>query len=186
MHPQILKGSQRYEYQFFQFKRKHFKFDKKATKEEQEKAKEGIFKNFTVGMIVDHEGHCNVMEAYEGGRIKVYYTTLRSLGFVDQTSIDQQGISGTVTQIWKDVVIDVRDRESGEIKQTKQKKLIDIKYNIDKCGIIRSPQTTCRACGIDWIIWKDHPQHDCKTAKEITWQGVQKKLAEEVLGKKEK
>ena len=161
MDDNILKGSSRFEYQFFMFKKKIHQSNVKGT---------GTWKSFTVGMVVDSAGHCVVMEAFAGGRIRTYYTSLRSLGFVDQASINKQGISGTVTQIWKEVLVEGK----------KSKKLVEIKYDIDKCGLIRNPTTICRACGIDWFIWKEHPQHDCITAIEIKWEDKQRKLAEEV------
>ena len=166
----VLKGSQRFEYQFFQFKKKTLRTDGV------EAHKEGMFKCLSIGMVIDQVGHCMIMEAYAGGRIRTYYTTLRSLGFVDQLSIDKQNISGTVTQIWED-----RISKEG----IKEKVLVKIIYDIDNCGLIRNPLTICRACGMDWFIWKDHPQHDCKTAVELKWDQEQRKIAKEVLDKKE-
>jgi hypothetical protein len=131
----MLKGSQKYEYQFFFYKTKIHKSNVKG---------EGTWKKVTLGMIVSPDGQCMVLEGYDGGRIRTYFTTLKSLGFVDQQSLDKQGIEGEVERVFDD-----------------KGKLIDVKYKLSVVGLIRDPLTTCHTCGTDWFIWKDHPEGDC-------------------------
>ena len=134
----MLKGSLRYEYQFFHYKTKLLKSNVPGS---------GIYKNLVLGMVVSPTGHCVVMEAYVGGRIRTYFTTLKSLGFVDQLSIDKQGIKGEVERFF----------DKG--------KLIDVKHHLSIVGLRRDPKTICRVCGTDWFIWKNHPEGDCVELK---------------------
>jgi hypothetical protein len=70
----ILKGSQRHNYRFFQFKTVDIQVgdlkDRKTGRHEV---------NLTVGMVVDKEGHCIVLEAMPNVSIRTYYTTVYSL-----------------------------------------------------------------------------------------------------------
>lgn len=71
-----LKGSQQYNHQFFQFK----------TAVQPIGIRKGLpvptqyHVNLTVGMVVDNEGHCIVMEAKEDRSVYTYYTTVYSMG----------------------------------------------------------------------------------------------------------
>lgn len=71
----ILKGSKRHNYRFFQYKTADMQVgnskDRKAGRHEI---------NLTIGMVVDKEGHCIVLEAMPGVVIRTYYTTVYSLG----------------------------------------------------------------------------------------------------------
>jgi hypothetical protein len=66
----VLKGSNRHNYRFFQFKTVDFHVGKIHGKKEI---------NLTIGMITDKEGHCIIMEALPDVNIKTYYTTVHSL-----------------------------------------------------------------------------------------------------------
>ena len=70
----ILKGSRRHNYRFFQYKTVDMQVgnskDRKAGRHEI---------NLTIGMVVDKEGHCIVLEAMPGVVIRTYYTTVYSL-----------------------------------------------------------------------------------------------------------
>lgn len=70
----ILKGSKRHNYRFFQFKTNEMQVgssrDRKAGRHEI---------NLTIGMVVDKEGHCIVLEAMPNVVIRTYYTTVHSL-----------------------------------------------------------------------------------------------------------
>lgn len=70
----ILKGSKQHNYRFFQYKTVDMQVgsskDRKAGRHEV---------NLTVGMVVDKEGHCIVLEAMPNVVIRTYYTTVKSL-----------------------------------------------------------------------------------------------------------
>ena len=70
----ILKGSKRHNYQFFQFKTVNLQIG--ASKEHKSGRRET---NLTIGMVVDKEGHCIVLEAMPNVGIRTYYTTTHSL-----------------------------------------------------------------------------------------------------------
>ena len=70
----ILKGSKRHNYQFFQFKTVDIQLG--ASKERRSGRHEV---NLTIGMVVDKEGHCIVLEAMPHVVIRTYYTTVYSL-----------------------------------------------------------------------------------------------------------
>jgi len=70
----ILKGSKKHNYRFFQFKTVDLQLGK--TKNRNSGRHEV---NLTIGMVVDKEGHCIVLEAMSGVNIKTYYTTVHSL-----------------------------------------------------------------------------------------------------------
>ena len=71
----IIKGSKRHNYRFFQFKTIDMQLgDSKYHKAGRREV------NLTIGMVVDKEGHCIVLEAMPNVVIKTYYTTVYSLG----------------------------------------------------------------------------------------------------------
>lgn len=70
----ILKGSQRYNYRFFQYKT----VDMQVGPSKVRKAGRHEI-NLTIGMVVDKEGHCIVLEAMPNVVIRTYYTTVHSL-----------------------------------------------------------------------------------------------------------
>lgn len=70
----ILKGSNRHNYRFFQFKTADMQVGKSKTRRS---GKHDI--NLTIGMVVDKEGHCVVLEAMPDVVIRTYYTTVQSL-----------------------------------------------------------------------------------------------------------
>ena len=70
----VLKGSKRHNYRFFQFKTVDLQLG--ASKERRSGTHEV---NLTIGMVVDKEGHCIVLEAMPDVNIKTYYTTVKSL-----------------------------------------------------------------------------------------------------------
>lgn len=69
---QRIRGSKIYEYQFFQAKLAKMRLDRPGST--------GETYGLQVGMIVDQEGHCVVMELSADYAIKMYYTTVDSLG----------------------------------------------------------------------------------------------------------
>lgn len=70
----ILKGSKRHNYRFFQFKTVDLQVGRSKNR------KSGRHEtNLTIGMVVDKEGHCIVLEALPEVNIKTYYTTVHSL-----------------------------------------------------------------------------------------------------------
>ena len=71
----ILKGSKRHNYRFFQYKTAEMQLG--ASKERKAGRHEV---NLTIGMVVDSEGHCIVLEAFPDVVIRTYYTTVYSLG----------------------------------------------------------------------------------------------------------
>ena len=70
----IIKGSKRYNYRFFQFKT----VDQQLGKSKDRRSGRHEV-NLTIGMVVDKEGHCIVLEAMPGVIIRTYYTTVHSL-----------------------------------------------------------------------------------------------------------
>lgn len=85
----IIKGSKKHNYRFFQFKTVDMQVgnskDRKAGRHEV---------NLTIGMVVDKEGHCIVLEAMPGVNIRTYYTTVRSIGLnLDLFEIDLNEIT---------------------------------------------------------------------------------------------
>ena len=70
----ILKGSKQHSYRFFQYKTIDFQIG--ASKDKNSGRYEV---NLTIGMVVDKEGHCIVLEAKPNVGIKIYYTTVYSL-----------------------------------------------------------------------------------------------------------
>lgn len=70
----ILKGSRRHNYRFFQFKT----VDMQIGNSRERKAGRNEV-NLTIGMVVDKEGHCVVLEALPEINIKTYYTNVHSL-----------------------------------------------------------------------------------------------------------
>ena len=70
----VLKGSKRHNYRFFQFKTIDFQVGRSRERNS------GRYEaNLTIGMVVDKEGHCIVLEALPEVNIKTYYTTIHSL-----------------------------------------------------------------------------------------------------------
>ena len=70
----VLKGSKQHNYRFFQFKTVELQVGKSSDR------KSGRHEsNLTIGMVVDKEGHCIVLEAMPEVNIKMYYTTVYSL-----------------------------------------------------------------------------------------------------------
>ena len=80
----IIKGSKRYNYRFFQYKTIDMQLgDSKYHKAGRREV------NLTIGMVVDKEGHCVVLEAMPDVVIRTYYTTVYSLGLnLDLFEID--------------------------------------------------------------------------------------------------
>jgi len=70
----VLKGSKRHNYRFFQFKTVDFQLGKSK---DRNSGRHEI--NLTIGMVVDKEGHCIVLEALPDVNIRTYYTTVHSL-----------------------------------------------------------------------------------------------------------
>ena len=70
----ILKGSKRHNYRFFQFKTIDLQVGKSKIRNS---GRHEV--NLTIGMVVDKEGHCIVLEAMPEVNIKTYYTTVHSL-----------------------------------------------------------------------------------------------------------
>jgi len=70
----VLRGSKRHNYRFFQFKTVDIQLGK--TKERRSGRHEV---NLTIGMVVDKEGHCIVLEALPGVNVRTYYTTVHSI-----------------------------------------------------------------------------------------------------------
>lgn len=70
----ILKGSKQHNYRFFQYKT----VDMQVGSSKNRRAGRHEI-NLTVGMVVDKEGHCIVLEAMPGVVIRTYYTTVHSL-----------------------------------------------------------------------------------------------------------
>lgn len=70
----ILKGSQRHNYRFFQFKTVVMQV---GNSRGQQSGRHEV--NLTIGMVIDKEGHCIVLEAMPGVIIRIYYTTIHSL-----------------------------------------------------------------------------------------------------------
>jgi len=71
----IIKGSKKHNYRFFQFKTVDMQL---GNSKERKAGKHEI--NLTIGMVVDKEGHCIVLEAMAGVNIRMYYTTVHSIG----------------------------------------------------------------------------------------------------------
>jgi len=71
----IIKGSKRHNYRFFQFKTVDLQLGKSK---ERRSGRHEV--NLTIGMVVDKEGHCVVLEAFPDVVIRTYYTTVHSLG----------------------------------------------------------------------------------------------------------
>ncbi len=85
----ILKGSKRHNYRFFQYKTADMQVG--ASKERRSGRHEV---NLTIGMVVDKEGHCIVLEAFPDVVIRTYYTTVHSLGLnLELFEIDLNKIS---------------------------------------------------------------------------------------------
>ena len=70
----VLKGSKRHNYKFFQYKTVDMQLGKSK---ERNSGRHEV--NLTVGMVVDKEGHCMVLEALPNVVIRTYYTTVYSL-----------------------------------------------------------------------------------------------------------
>lgn len=70
----IIKGSKRHNYRFFQFKTVDMQL---GNSKERRAGRHEV--NLTIGMVVDKEGHCIVLEAMPGVVIRTYYTTVHSL-----------------------------------------------------------------------------------------------------------
>ncbi|MHA1513366.1 MAG: hypothetical protein ACTSRJ_04820 [Candidatus Hodarchaeales archaeon] len=70
----ILKGSKRHNYKFFQFKTIDLQV---GGSKERNSGRHEV--NLSIGMVVDKEGHCIVLEAAPDINIKTYYTTVHSL-----------------------------------------------------------------------------------------------------------
>ena len=70
----VLRGSKRHNYRFFQFKTVDLQLGK--TKERRSGRHEV---NLTIGMVVDKEGHCIVLEALPNVNVRTYYTTVHSI-----------------------------------------------------------------------------------------------------------
>jgi len=70
----VLKGSKKHNYRFFQFKTVDLQLGKSK---ERRSGRHEV--NLTIGMVVDKEGHCIVLEAMPEVNIKTYYTTVHSL-----------------------------------------------------------------------------------------------------------
>ena len=70
----ILKGSKRHNYRFFQFKTVDLQL---GSTKERRSGKHEV--NLTIGMVVDKEGHCIVLEALPDVNIRTYYTTVHSI-----------------------------------------------------------------------------------------------------------
>jgi len=70
----VLRGSKLHNYRFFQFKTVELQLGK--SKERRSGRHEA---NLTIGMVVDKEGHCIVLEALPGVNVRTYYTTVHSL-----------------------------------------------------------------------------------------------------------
>ncbi len=69
----ILKGSKNHNYRFFQYKTVEMRTASK-------KSPGGRYEvNLTIGMVVDKQGHCVVLEAMPGVVIRTYYTTVHHL-----------------------------------------------------------------------------------------------------------
>jgi len=84
----VLKGSKRHNYRFFQFKTVDMLVGSTKT---QKPGRNEV--NLTIGMVVDNEGHCIVLEAMPGVNIRIYYTTVHSLGLnLDLFEIDLEEI----------------------------------------------------------------------------------------------
>ena len=85
----ILKGSKRHNYRFFQFKTIDLQV---GASQDQGSGRYEV--NLTIGMVIDKEGHCVVLEAMRDINIKIYYTTVRSLGLnLDLFEIDLNEIN---------------------------------------------------------------------------------------------
>ena len=70
----IIKGSKKYNYRFFQYKTVDVQV---GNSKERRAGRHEV--NLTIGMVVDKEGHCIVLEAMPGVIIRTYYTTVHSL-----------------------------------------------------------------------------------------------------------
>jgi len=70
----VLKGSKKHNYRFFQYKT----VDMQLGRSKERKAGRHEV-NLTIGMVVDKEGHCIVLEAMPDVVIRTYYTTVQSL-----------------------------------------------------------------------------------------------------------
>lgn len=70
----ILKGSKRHNYRFFQYKTAEMQV---GNSRKREAGRHEI--NLTIGMVVDKEGHCVILEAMPDVVIRTYYTTVHSL-----------------------------------------------------------------------------------------------------------
>ena len=71
---QVLRGSNNHNYRFFQYKTVDFQVGKSKDRGS------GRYEvNLTIGMVVDKEGHCIVLEATPNVGIRSYYTTVHSL-----------------------------------------------------------------------------------------------------------
>jgi len=70
----VLKGSKKHNYRFFQYKT----VDMQLGRSKERKAGRHEV-NLTIGMVVDKEGHCIVLEAMPNVVIRTYYTTVQSL-----------------------------------------------------------------------------------------------------------
>ena len=80
----ILKGSKRYNYRFFQYKTVEMQLGKSK---DRNAGRHEV--NLTIGMVVDKEGHCIVLEAMPNVVIRTYYTTVHSLNLnLDLFEID--------------------------------------------------------------------------------------------------
>jgi len=70
----ILKSSKKHNYRFFQYKTVDMQVgNSKERRQERHEV------NLTIGMVVDKEGHCIVLEAMPNVNVKMYYTTVYSL-----------------------------------------------------------------------------------------------------------
>ena len=70
----ILKGSKRHNYRFFQYKTIDLQVGKSNVRSS---GRHEV--NLTIGMVVDKEGHCIILEALPDVNIKTFYTTVHSL-----------------------------------------------------------------------------------------------------------
>ena len=70
----ILKGSKQHNYQFFQYKTVDMQLGNSKTHKAGRREA-----NLTIGMVVDKEGHCMVLEAMPDVGIRTYYSTVHSL-----------------------------------------------------------------------------------------------------------
>lgn len=85
----ILKGSKRHNYRFFQYKTVDMQV---GQSKERRSGRHEV--NLTIGMVVDKEGHCIVLEAMPNIVIRTYYTTIYSLGLnLDLFEIDLNEIN---------------------------------------------------------------------------------------------